>query len=801
MQRYFISFLFVFAIACAVGQNPPTEVLPFKVEATPVSPPAVPATVSVPQTEAQNPIIPQPAMQAPPSDPQAEVQPPAYLRPATGPLRTTPPPANTVIPPAAAELIRMQYPNSDVKEVLALYERLTQKKLVYDNQVQGTVTIVINAPVNRSEAIKIIEINLLLNGFSLVPATDPGIIKVMGISKNARNAGLPILSDLDQLPEGERVVTFVFELKYADPMEIQPILTQYSPPTLSTSILALPKSKLLLVTENISVIRGLAKIIAKMDIPPAEVVSEFIKLDRADAKDVLEKLEKIFEKKEMPGTAPVRAPVNPNPIAGVATPEGAAPSIEIQGRMLSEDSIILGKIKLTADIRTNRIHVITRPANLPFVHKLIQEFDSNIPFGEPHKRPLKYVSASDMLEILVKAITEPGMKSEEIGGNGQKSAPAQNKQNASNNSMSGGSGGSGGGTINTAEELTTQAVDTTPKAVTVGSTKIIADPRENTIIVLGNKEVEQKILKLLDEIDVRAPQVTLNTVIGELTIKDDKKLGVDYLLHPNNLTISGTSGVAAVAATRWALTQFTGAGLITGAASSLGAAGTGVTGVISPTSNLDIVVNALESTGRFHVTNRPMIVARNNEKAIVLSGEDIPVPGNTQSTVTTGNNTALNATVEYKSVALKLEVVPLINSDREVSLDIVQTLNSPSGQTTNIGGSTVPTFTTRYIKTKVSVPDRCTVVLGGLIKKTTGEGGDGIPLISKIPVLGYLFKNTTKNNEREELIVMIRPEVTVSPVEQIKNSQDEQRRLMVEPNVEATLKTPTPTSKAIKFRN
>ena len=297
MQRYFISFLFVFAIACAVGQNPPTEVLPFKVEATPVSPPAVPATVSVPQTEAQNPIIPQPAMQAPPSDPQAEVQPPAYLRPATGPLRTTPPPANTVIPPAAAELIRMQYPNSDVKEVLALYERLTQKKLVYDNQVQGTVTIVINAPVNRSEAIKIIEINLLLNGFSLVPATDPGIIKVMGISKNARNAGLPILSDLDQLPEGERVVTFVFELKYADPMEIQPILTQYSPPTLSTSILALPKSKLLLVTENISVIRGLAKIIAKMDIPPAEVVSEFIKLDRADAKDVLEKLEKIFEKK------------------------------------------------------------------------------------------------------------------------------------------------------------------------------------------------------------------------------------------------------------------------------------------------------------------------------------------------------------------------------------------------------------------------------------------------------------------------------------------------------------------------
>ena len=455
--------------------------------------------------------------------------------------------------------------------------------------------------------------------------------------------------------------------------------------------------------------------------------------------------------------------------------------------------MVAGKIKLTADIRTNRIHVITRPENLPFVRKLIHEFDLDVPFGEPSKRRLRYVSASDVLDILVKAITEPGMKSEDSGGTSQKGGSSNTKSN-----NSGGNGGMGGtgSSLNVSEELTATAVDTTPRAVTVGNTKIIADPRENTIIVLGNMQVQQKLFKLLDEIDVRAPQVTLNTVIGEFSLSDDKNLGVDYLFHPNNPNATGTSGISMSAiARRWALTQFTGAGVLTDAASSLGA-GKGITGVLSPTENLDVIVNALESTGRFRVTNRPMIVARNNEKAIVASGEQIAVPSSTLSNVNTGttlNNTAsVSASVQYQPVELKLEVVPLINSDREVSLDIVQKLDSDSGKTTNVGGSLIPTITTRYIKTKVSVPDRCTVVLGGLIKKSTQDGAAGVPLISRIPVLGYLFKNTTKNNDREELIILIRPVVTNSPAEQIKNSQDEQRHLFIEPNVESTLVEPTP---------
>lgn len=701
-------------------------------------------------------------------------------------------------------MIKLQFPNADVKEVLALYERLTNKKWVADNTVQGPVNIVINTPVNREEAIRIIEINLLLNGFSLVPANDPNIIKVIGIGKNARTAGVPIYSDLNDLPEGERIVSFLFKLRYAEPTELQQTLGQYIAPSSSTSVVALQKSQALLITENTSVIRGIAKIIREIDLPPAEVVSEFITLERADAKDVIEKLEKMFEKPQAQGgvTAAPRAVNNPPGQPGNPQ-EGANPGIELQGGTLSEESIIVGKIKLTADIRTNRIHVITRPVNMPFVRQLIMEFDLDVPFGEPAKRPLKFVSASDVLQILVKAITEPGMKAEETGGTGG-AGGAGGQRNGSQNTgnQNGSMGSSGGGSLDVSEELSTQAVDTTPKAVTIGNTKIIADPRENTIIVLGNKEVQQKIFKLLEEIDVRAPQVMLSTVIGEFTLNDDKNFGVDYLLRPNALNTSGTSGISlAAVARRFAVSNFTGVGVASSAASALGA-GNGITGVISATDNLDIIVNALEATGRFHVIQRPMIFTSNNKKAIIASGEEIAVPTSTLSNVASNgtvlNNTAsVSASVQYQPVELKLEVVPLINSDREVSLDIVQKLDSQSGETTNVGGSLIPTITTRYIKTNVSVPNRGTVVLGGLIKKSRLDTNSGIPILDRIPVIGYLFKNTVKNNDRDELIILIRPVVTNTPGETIKNSQDEQRHLLIEPDVESTINgdkaTPSPT--------
>ena len=198
--------------------------------------------------------------------------------------------------PSSQDRVKLQFPNSDVQDVLRLYEQLTGKRVIMDNFVQGKVNIFLTNDPTREEAIQIIKISLLMNGFSLVPE-DPDIVKVIGTGKNPRGQGVPIISDQADIPPGDQVVSYLFKLRYADPAELQQVLGQYlSPPQTYTSVLPLAKSSSILITENSTVIRGLAKIIDQIDVAPAEVTSEFIKLERADATKVVDTLKDIFEK-------------------------------------------------------------------------------------------------------------------------------------------------------------------------------------------------------------------------------------------------------------------------------------------------------------------------------------------------------------------------------------------------------------------------------------------------------------------------------------------------------------------------
>src|SRR5215510_730930 len=230
------------------------------------------------------------------------------------------------------------------------------------------------------------------------------------------------------------------------------------------NILALPKSSSLLVTQNADIIRQLAGVIEQVDVAPAEVVSEFIKLDRADATKVVDMLKEIFEKgTETPGQPGVR---------GVKVPGGVPQPVpaEAGGGILSEEAVIVGKIKVTPDVRTNRIHIVTRPINMPFIRQLIHEFDANVEFGKPVTRYLKYVSAGDILPVLVQSLTEPGTETGQGAGGGPGGLPGggatppqgrerqrQGEVGTSPLTSQYGTGTAGAGsTLNISEELSTQ---------------------------------------------------------------------------------------------------------------------------------------------------------------------------------------------------------------------------------------------------------------------------------------------------------------------------------------------------------
>jgi general secretion pathway protein D len=719
------------------------------------------------------------------------------------------PPPEAPVPPGAPATVRLQFPNSDVVDVLHLYEQLTGKKLVMDNFVQGKVNIFIAKDVSRDEAIKIIEMSMALNGISLVPAARD-IVDVVGAGQNPRKAPVPIISDLADIPAGNPVVSVLFKLQYADPQELQQVLMAYFQGSSGTiNILALPKSSSLLVTQNADIIRQLAGVIEQIDVAPAEVVSEFIKLERADASKVVDMLKDIFEKGTetgQPGVRSVKVPGNvPQPIPVEAGGAG----------ILSEEAIIVGKIKLTPDVRTNRIHVVTRPINMPFIRQLIHEFDANVEFGKPVTRPLRYVSAGEVLPVLVQALTEPGMEAAAGAGAGGAALPGaspgqgqpqQHRASTTGTSpygglMGGQTGGIGGtstgSTLNISEELSTQPVDTTPQAVTIGNAKLIADQRANAIIMLGNREVVVKVEKILDEMDVKAPQVALSTVIGQLQLSNNEEFGVDWFAKYNkrfvgisrNNTIFQQSNIPAIPGA--SVAPSISPGTIGGNTGNIGNTGAG--NIIDPSNLINFsqiiqnvaqgtniyvaagnafaaIVHLLEATGRFRVMSRPTVFTSNNKKAIIASGQEVPVPVNTLTNTNVGgivnNQAAVSASIEYKKVATQLEVVPLINSEKEVSLDILQKIdNIVQGGNVLISGNSVPTIATRYVRTNVSAANGSTIILGGLVEETKQKNYQGFPYLSRIPLVGSVFRATSSGKTRTELIVLMCPQVTLTKLD------------------------------------
>jgi general secretion pathway protein D len=732
------------------------------------------ATAASAQRESHRPTV--PAVKA--VNPQAPADPPAA-------------------PPNAPATVRLQFPNSDVVDVLHLYEQLTGKKLVMDNFVQGKVNIFIAKDVSREEAIKIIELSMALNGISLVPV-GRDIVDVVGAGQNPRKAPVPIISDLADIPAGNPVVSFLFRLQYADPQELQQVLMAYFQGSSGTiNILALPKSSSLLVTQNADIIRQLASVIEQVDVAPAEVVSEFIKLDRADASKVVDMLKEIFEKgSETQGGQPG--------IRGVKVPGGVPQPMAVEGGgggILSEDSIIVGKIKVTPDIRTNRIHVVTRPINMPFIRQLIHEFDANVEFAKPVTRYLQYVSAGDVLPVLVQALTEPGTEGAggAPGGGLPGASPQQQQQQQqrggtgtnsylNQNSSTGLGGSSSGSTLNISEELSTQPVNTTPQAVTVGNSKLIADQRANSIIVLGNREVVVKVEKILDQMDVQAPQVALSTVIGQLTLTNNEEFGADYFAKygkrfvgtSNNL--SGLQNAPGIPLPNTSASPAVSPGNILDPSNLINFSqiiqnvGGGTNIYVAAGNAFATIVHLLESTSRFKVLSRPTVFTSNNKKAIIASGQEVPVPvstlTNTNTTGLVNNTAAVSASIEYKQVVLQLEVVPLINSEKEVSLDILQKIDSivPNGNV-DISGNSVPTIDTRYIRTNVSASNGSTIVLGGLIEDQKQKSYSGIPYLSRIPLLGAVFRGTSTSKERRELIILMCPQVTLTKLDQYRLRQ------------------------------
>ncbi len=170
--------------------------------------------------------------------------------------------------------------------------------------------------------------------------------------------------------------------------------------------------------------------------------------------------------------------------------------------------------------------------------------------------------------------------------------------------------------------------------------------------------------------------------------------------------------------------------------------------------------------------------ALNNKKAVITSGQKIPY-ANSQTTnlntATVNNNGNITVSTEFLEVVLKLEVIPLINPDGEVTLRIAQVNDTVVGSQT-VGNNVVPIVGTEQLTTTATVSTGNTIILGGLISETDKKSTNGIPGLSRIPVIGNLFKSHDNTKERKELLIFIQPQVVNNNAELRKASLAEDLR-------------------------
>jgi len=404
---------------------------------------------------------------------------------------------------------------------------------------------------------------------------------------------------------------------------------------------------------------------------------------------------------------------------------------------------------------------VVKAENYKYVRELISKLDQPMETAQPLVRPLNYISVTDLFPVLVDMLR--GKDDGETNGStagmtrGQPT-PSQNQGSSTGQSGSGGSGG----VANTPDKLSDTAAQTPPQSATIGSTSVIGDASGNSVIVYGPPESKAKAKQIIDLLDQRPKQVYLAAVIGQLNLDD----GVDY--GANWFARVGTSGTNNLnfAATTPNLNSLLTTGLTNASSLLQGINGLNVFGYVA--NNVMTYAHFLETTGKFRILSRPCVYTSNNKKATIFSGQNVPVPTTGSYTPVSSGNTSSNianqytTAIGYQPVVLKLEVIPLINSDKEVNLVIAQK-NDSIGSTNTIGGNQVPVINTQELTTTVRVPNGSTIVLGGLITENKTNLNEGIPYLNKIPVLGAILGgHDAKNRTRNELVVMIQPVVVDS---------------------------------------
>lgn len=709
-------------------------------------------------------------------------------------------------PTGPRSMITLSLPeNVELKALIDYVGKRKEINFLYDEQVAGKrVTIKTPAQIPADSLVTLLASALRMKGLTLNDTEIEGVIRIertQPLTKVSLGPGAD-----DPAPEEERpmlAMTRVFELEHSGGRPVAPIVKPFLS-SATADVTELPEHGLVIVTDYASNMKRVEGLISVIDRPRREAEVRFVTLENTTARDVAETLKKLLSARSKVGAGGAAAA---QPIPTVVAQErvnqvaivGEADEVEEALTLLRSLDVSLGLTRRIYTLETasaedldrlaenllgkddsDRLYesVVDYEANLliatttPEIHEQIESLRGRLDQPIPESRnPIRFYKLENAKAADVMVTLRNIEGDTELGDVYLRELPGASEDDESPESVI-------RGPTEEAVNASTQAGGPAPAqdGVALGGARVIPDVATNSIIVVAKPSAQAIYRKLIEQLDVRRPQVLIEATVVTVDTTDGFELGVEIRSAEE---IDGSQ-----------LLNFTQFGLTatdedTGMLTLL--PGVGYTGALLDSDVADAVIHALETDSRVKVVSRPSLLVDDNAKGELASENEEPF-----ESVNAGNTVATTSFGGYSAAGTKITVKPTISKGEYLKLEFEIVLSSFGED----GSDRLPPSrqTNRLMSEATTIPDGHTIIVGGLTREDLNDTTDRVPLLGQVPGLKYLFSHIDNQARRKTMYVFLRAII-------LRDDKFERlKALSEEPAAQAGIEGDFPISEPVEIR-
>lgn len=665
----------------------------------------------------------------------------------TAPANTTSDATSNNQPTTSDDKVVLNFENADIQSVIKAISKLSGKNFVVDPRVKGTVNIVSEKPISKSESYKVLESALRMQGFATVEAD--GVIKVLP-ETDARTYGMRTDSMGKNNP-GDQLITKIFTIDNGSATQLANTLRPMISPNNTISVYT--NSNALVVTDYASNMTRITKIINDLNVTKTtKIPAVTVKLKYAYASDVAQTLQSYLGNSTGGATGGS---------SGASADNGPAVNITVDP---NSNSLIISS---NVDSKQEDIKKLAQSLDLDTQH-------SNNNLHVVYLRNADAAHVAEVLRIIASGQDNPDLSPSPA--NRAISDTSSSFQNSGSGSSGGGGGGFGGGGNKSTPPSSAKGSSGSSQAnADKNAAKVLiqAEPTNNALIIQAPEAVYRNLRMVINMLDVRRVQVMIEALIADVNTTEQGNFGIQWIGGAGNnnagaavLSNYGGNGssVSSIATTAMSLAGgASGTGSPAAPASLPGEIYVGlVTGTVNiggqTIPGISALADMLAATSSGNIIGRPTLLTLDNEEASIFVGMNIGLPSG--SYATTGGNSTVNpfTTVNRQDLGTSLKIKPLVTQSGAIQLSVFQEdsaidPNSPTGVFAQNG----PNILKRNLKTQLIVNDGQMIALGGMTSDAVQLQNSGFPVLSSIPYLGWLFSWQSRIHKKQNLVIFLRP--------------------------------------------